>query len=100
MRRATQHDGGLPSALTPARPAGTLVPMIVRTTITASSGDLRAEMVERDDHLFEVAVFARIHEHAPEFGVDEHVWHQIGRDKILTDTFERAVELAREEVER
>ena len=74
--------------------------MIVRTTITASSGDLRAEVVERDDGLFEVMVFARIHEFAPEFGVDKHVWHQVGRDEVLTDTFERAVELAREEVER
>jgi hypothetical protein len=74
--------------------------MLVRETIVAPSGNLRAEVIERDDGLFEVAVFQRLHEHAPEFGVDEYVWHDVGRDKILTDTFERAVELAGEEVGR
>jgi hypothetical protein len=45
-------------------------------------------------------VFKRIHEVEPEFGVDEHVWHQVGGAKILTDSYERAVELAGEEVGR
>lgn len=67
-------------------------PMFVGTT--ADSGTRRAEVVERDDGLFEVMVFKRIHEHAPEFGVDEFVWHQVGREKILTDSYERAIELA------
>ena len=72
--------------------------MVVRTTISAPSGTLRAEVVERDDGLFEVVVFRRLHELVPEFGVDEVVWHEVGRDKILTDRYERAVELARQEL--
>jgi hypothetical protein len=57
--------------------------MFVRTTITAPSGDLRADVVERADGLFEVMVFEQAPEVVPEFGVDEHVWHQVGREKIL-----------------
>jgi len=72
--------------------------MLVRTTIPAPSGDLRAEVIDRADGLFEVMMLARIHEHVPESGLDEHVWVQTGRDKILTDSFEQAVELAHEEV--
>jgi hypothetical protein len=84
--------------LTPARRASARSPQkTIRSTITASSGTRRADVIERDDGLFEVMVFERIHEVAAEFGIDEHVWHQVGRDKILTDSYERAVELAREE---
>jgi hypothetical protein len=51
--------------------------MIARGKIVAPSSDLRADVIERGDGLFEVMVFRR-----------------------MTDTFEGAVALAREEVER
>ena len=70
--------------------------MFVRTTLVAASGTLRAEVIERDDRLFEVMVFEQLHEYVPGFGVDEYVWHPTSGDKILTDTYERAVDLARE----
>ncbi len=63
----------------------TLAPMLVRTTITAPSGDMAAEVIERGDHLLDVMVLRRLREHAPEFVVDEYVWQQVGRDNILTD---------------
>lgn len=68
----------------------TLAAMLISTTVTAPSGDRRADVIERADGLFEVMVFQRIHEHVPEFGVDEDVWVETGRDEILTDTYERA----------
>jgi hypothetical protein len=61
----------------------------------------KVEILERTDGLFEVRAFAWQHEVVPGYGeVCDPYWSDISTGKTLTDTPERAQQIALEELQR